>query len=66
LFSKEDAIAVGKWLKGARHYSIQQFRNSQPMVGSRMQNVPPYSESELKEIAEAARPFFGKVEVKNL
>jgi pyruvate formate lyase activating enzyme len=64
LFDKEEALKIGKWLKGSKRYFIQQFRPDTVLDG-KFKAVKPFSEAELKEFAGLLRPFFEKVEVRN-
>ncbi len=58
-----DVRRIGELLRGARLYAVQQFRpwrTLDPM----MAEVEPYTEEELRRLAEVARPYFGKVIVR--
>jgi pyruvate formate lyase activating enzyme len=63
LITKEDIVKIGEWMKGAKNYYIQQFFPRRTLDGS-LQNTRPYKPEDLKEMEEAAKPFFGKVEVR--
>jgi len=63
LISKEDIEKIGIWLKGARAYYIQQFRPGITLDPS-FRNEKAYTEEELKELAEIAKPYFCKVGVR--
>jgi len=63
LLGKEDIIKIGEWLKGSERYFIQQFI-SRDTLDAGLKNRAPYKPEELREMAEAARPYFGKVEVR--
>lgn len=57
LYSLEDALAIGEWLKGSKRYFVQGFRPDvtlDPSFGKRK----PFSEKELKGFADAVKPFF--------
>ena len=63
-FSKEDALAVGEWLKGAKKFVLQQFREQADLIDARFKKENKYSEAELKELAALLEKFFEKVEVR--
>ncbi len=65
LFNREDALAIGKWLKGSRRYFLQQFR-SEKTLDEKFKGKEPYSIEQLKELAETAKPFFEKVEIRGI
>jgi pyruvate formate lyase activating enzyme len=64
LFGKDDMEAVGKWLRGARRYFIQQFRPGNALDrGFRKER--PYPASELEGLAGIARKYFKEVGVRS-
>jgi pyruvate formate lyase activating enzyme len=63
LFGDKDIISIGKWLKGARLYCIQQFRPLKTL-DREYQKEKAYPEQKLKVFAELAKPYFDKVEVR--
>lgn len=65
LVGKKELFLIGKWLKGSKKFSIQNFRNRMPTIKKEMQEIAPYSKEELKELAELVKPFFDKVEIKD-
>jgi len=62
-YSKEDALAIGKWLKGAKSYYLQQFVPVNALDAS-FKSGRIYSPAELEELRKALEPFFGKVEIR--
>ncbi|MFH1586325.1 MAG: anaerobic ribonucleoside-triphosphate reductase activating protein [Candidatus Diapherotrites archaeon] len=66
IYSKEDALRIGEWLKGARKYVLQQFKPMKGTINPEFEKVKAYSKSELEEMAESLKPFFGKVEIRNV
>jgi len=56
---------IGQWLKGSRLYALQQFRSEKTLDKS-WQAVAPYSEQKLKHLAQIARPYFERVELRGL
>ena len=65
LFKKEDAIAIGKWLKGSKCYYIHQFRPDKTLDKS-FKKVKPYPPEKLKEFAEVMKPYFKSVKVRGI
>ena len=65
LFDKNDAIAIGQWLKGSKKYFLQQFRPDKTLNKS-FQSQKQYTPEQLKEFAELAKPYFEKVEVRGI
>jgi len=63
LFREEDLVSIGKWLKGAKLYCIQQFRSLKTLDRG-YQKEKAYPEEKLREFAEIAKPYFGRVEVR--
>ncbi len=63
LFNEDDIVSIGKWLKGAKLYALQQFR---PMVtlDKKYQKEASYPEQKLRMFAEVAKSYFKKVEVR--
>lgn len=65
LLNKNDMAAIGKWLKGSKRYCIQQFR-SEKTLDKNFQNKNTYTQEEMKELADVARPFFEHVEIRGI
>jgi len=63
--SKEDILAIGKWLKGSKKYCLQQFRNEKTL-DKKFENEKVYTPDELKELAENVKEFFDTVEVRGI
>ena len=64
-FKKEDALAIGKWLKGSKKYVLQQFWPDKTLNES-YKKVEPYSPEKIKEFAEILKPFFKSVKVRGI
>ncbi|MFH1445449.1 MAG: anaerobic ribonucleoside-triphosphate reductase activating protein [Nanoarchaeota archaeon] len=64
LFTKDDAIKIGKWLNGSKRFFLQQFR---PMItlDRSFENENSYSKKELREIAEIMKPYFDLVVIRD-
>ncbi|RLG54460.1 MAG: anaerobic ribonucleoside-triphosphate reductase activating protein [Candidatus Hydrothermarchaeota archaeon] len=56
-FKRDDALAIGKWLKGSKRYFLQQFRPGKTL-DKKLKRMKPYPPEKLKEFAELVKPFF--------
>jgi len=65
IFNKKDALAIGKWLKGAKRYYLQQFRPGKALDKT-FEKVKPYPPEKLKEFAKMMKPYFGFVGVRGI
>ena len=63
LFKKEDAVAIGKWLKGSKNYYLQQFV-PENNVDKTFERVKPYPHEKLKEFAKTMKPYFKSIRVR--
>jgi len=64
-FKKEDALAIGKWLKGSKRFYIQQFRSDKTLDES-YKKMEAYSPEKMKELVEIMKPFFDSVKVRGI
>jgi pyruvate formate lyase activating enzyme len=62
LVGEDDVRKIGEWLEGAPLYRIQSF-SPERTLDPAFQEVQPFTRGELLKIADAARPFFGDVQV---
>ena len=62
---KKEVFLIGKMLKGAKKFVIQNFRGSRPLINNKMQEIKPYSKEQLEEMKEIASEYFEKVEVRD-
>jgi pyruvate formate lyase activating enzyme len=62
-FGKEDIEGIGRWLKGARRYFLQGFRNKNTLDRG-FGKEAAFSEGELEELADVARKHFKEVGVR--
>ena len=64
-FGKEDALVIGKWLKGSKSYFLQYFRPEKTLDENykNMENYPP---EKMKEFADTMKPFFDSVKVRGI
>ncbi len=64
-FKKEDAIAIGKWLKGSKRYYLQQFVSGNN-IDRGFRRIKPYPPDKLKEFAKIMKPHFESVGVRGV
>lgn len=58
LHTKEDLLAIGKWLKGSNTYVLQAFQDSGALIGS---GLSGYSAKELQSFTTLLTPYFDRV-----
>lgn len=66
LFDEKDAEEIGKWLKGAKKFCIQQFRNSDRTLDKKFQDIRPYPPKKIKEFKKILQNYIKKVEVRGI
>ena len=59
----KDMEVIGRWLAGAPRYFLQTFVDSGNLVG---EGCRPFSPSEMRELAEKARPWFESVTIRGI
>ncbi len=64
LHTSDDVKEIGKWLKGAKKYCIQQFR-SEGTLDPGLRGKPSFSGKELREMADSVSDCFDVVEVRD-
>ena len=64
-FKEDDALAIGKWLKGSKRYVLQQFR-PEKTLNDNYKKMESYAPEKLKELADLIRPFFDFVKVRGV
>lgn len=65
LLTRQDLLEIGKWLKGAKKYCLQQFKPMPDMIDSSYANKRTYTLEELKEIKESLSEFFKEIEIRS-
>jgi pyruvate formate lyase activating enzyme len=60
LIGVEDIEAIGRWLRGAEVFQVQQF-SPVGTLDAEYGRIKPYGRDEVRRLADAARPFFGEV-----
>lgn len=66
LHSKEDLLAIGNWVKGAKRFFLQQFNSNVPLLDSSLEGTKAYSSAELLAFAEMLCPFFKETKVRGI
>ncbi|MCK5333095.1 MAG: anaerobic ribonucleoside-triphosphate reductase activating protein, partial [Candidatus Aenigmarchaeota archaeon] len=64
-FDENVARKIGRWIRDAKRYYLQQFVASGKMIDPKMQAVKAYSKEELKGFVEVLKPSFGVVGVRD-
>lgn len=61
LHTKETLMAIGQWLRGARAYYLQAFRDSETLVGAPCGQFHAYSKEEMQEFCSLLSPWMETV-----
>ena len=64
-FTEEDALAIAKWLKGAKLFVLQQFLPSENCLDPDFSKKEPYSLHKLEAFRDLMKSSFAKIELKN-
>ena len=59
-----DVIAIAKWIKGAKEYYLQQFKDSGDLIAPA--GLSAFDEREMERFAEAAAPYVAAVSVRGV
>jgi len=62
---KDDFIKIGKWLKGAKQYYLQQFRNKQTL-DKKLLKVSPYTDKKLRQFTKIMKRYIKNAEIRGL
>jgi len=65
LVENEDIEAIGRWLKGAKSYHIQQFIPESPL-SPEFKSMRPYAQEKLAEFKKTAERYFLNVGVRGI
>lgn len=65
LLTREDIIAVARWLKGARRFFIQQFKPTKTLDKTFLEKQA-YLADELEKICDEIKPFFKVCKLRNI
>ncbi len=63
LVGKEDIIKIGEWIKGAKLYALQQFRNID-VADKKYEKVKPYSKEKIEEFGKLLKGKLKKVKIR--
>jgi pyruvate formate lyase activating enzyme len=63
LHSREDILAMARWISGAKKYYLQNFR-PEKTIDKKFENVRPYTQEFLLGIQKAISPFFEVCQVR--
>ena len=66
LFDDDEAHSIGKMMKGAKRYSLQQFRNSDNVLDKSYQDKEPYLVPELQRFAKIIEAYVENVEIRGI
>ncbi len=66
IVTEEDIHSIGKFIKGARLWAIQQFRPEATTIDPAFSQVLPYLPSTVRKYAEIARQYVQKVVVRGI
>ncbi len=64
LHTKEGMEELARWIRGAREYYLQQFKDSGDLILSG--GLEAFSETELKEFSDIVRPYVEKVGIRGV
>ena len=59
LHTKEDLLAIGAWLTGAKRYTLQTFQNSGNLLAG--SGLCAFSETEMQNFKKMLEPFFHQI-----
>ncbi len=65
LVGKKEIFLIGKWLKGADKFVIQNFRKTRPLINNELREIEGYSKEDLEEMKNIASEYFKKVELRD-
>jgi len=66
LLNKEDILEIASWIKGAKRYYIQQFKNDTPLISMKLRDLKPYPRGYLEEIREEIKSFFQLCDIRGI
>ena len=61
LHTSEDILAIGQWIKGAKHYYLQNFEDSGNLICG---SFTGFSEEQIRAFASQAAPYVGYIGVR--
>lgn len=66
LHNEEDLLTIGKWLKGAKAYYLQSFRDSETLVGAALGQFHAYEPEQMRAFRDILKPYFETVELRGI
>jgi pyruvate formate lyase activating enzyme len=63
---KDDIIEIAKWIKGAKNYYLQQFKNNPPLISSCFDDIASYSKKYLIESYNEIKFYFKNCEIRGI
>jgi len=63
IVEEEDIEKIGKWLRGAKKFALQQFRN-QKVLDVKFEKIQPYPDDTLKEFKKILEKYINRVELR--
>jgi len=66
LFNDGEAEKIGKWLKGARKFCLQQFRNNDKTLDPEFQNIGHYHVDRLENFKAIILKYIDDVEIRGI
>ena len=64
LHTEEDFREIGQWLRGAKEYYLQQFKDSGHIIA--IDGLSAYDEKEMHSLADAAAQYVPSVQVRGV
>ncbi len=61
-FRGDDAIEIGRWLKGSKRYVLQQLRMDMPVL-EKLFRARPYEKEQLHSFSDVLKNYFDEVEI---
>src|SRR3989338_2529792 len=65
-FDEKEAEEIGKWIKGAKRYLLQQFRPTKTHINPKFSKIEPYSAEQLKTFKKIAERYVQNVGIRGL
>ncbi|MEA3430119.1 MAG: anaerobic ribonucleoside-triphosphate reductase activating protein [Nanoarchaeota archaeon] len=65
MITEKEITEIGKWLKGCKTYTLQQFRSTEDMIDESLKNINPYPLYKLDEFKEILNKFIDNVKIVN-
>jgi len=62
--NKEDLVKIAKQLGGAKRFALQEFQSHISLLDKKLEGEKGLNSTELKQLSEELRPFFGEVIVR--